>query len=236
MPESDTYEGMVECCGERLRADAAEVQRVMTRRGLSATAQAREWLRLEHQYAEPRWMRLCVEQARAMAALVQAEREVEAVVGSVKDAEGGESRRRPSSPLAERHFEWLGSRSGVQVAMVRGGIENLARKGYVSPDAAQQAALRRGLGIALNSEERTTQAPWVLWLGEGDALNYLIDSLWRMQLIHCSGGQRYKWQTLCGVFLRSDGTCFESGIKSNRCTNNEKRRIIDAAFLNALRV
>ena len=236
MEASDIEEPLLECCGVEVRADVAEVQRVMTLRGLDAAAQAREWLRLGRRHPEPEWMERCVAQARRMAELVRGEQEVLAVVGGIGDlaaAAGG--RRMPAGPLAERQFEWLGDRRGVPVEVVRDGIARLAAQGFVSRDAEQQAALRRGLGLTVNAAERSSRATWVRWMGEGDALNYLVDSLWRLDLIYCTGGQRYKWQTLCGVFLRSDGSCFEPSIKSNRCTNNAKRRAVDEAMLGALR-
>jgi len=236
MAEKGTYEREVTCCGVRVAADEAEVQRVMTLRGLSADEQAREWLRLQRRYADPAWMELCVQNARRMAQIVSAEREVLAIVGGSDGlALSATPRSVPSDALAQRHFEWLGDRRKVPVPVVRDGIEALARCGFISTDADQQAALRRGLGIAVNDAERHSRAPWVRWLGEADALNYLVDSLWQLDLIHCTGGRRYKWQTLCGVFLRGDGTCFEPSIKSNRCTNARKRTVIDEAMLNGLR-
>ena len=236
MEQSSPYEPTVECCGVRVPCDVAEVQHVMTLRGLDASAQAYEWLRLGRSYPEPSWMERCVAQARHMAELVRGEQEVLTVVGgSVDLSAGATGRRYPTGPLAERQFEWLGDRRGVPVEVVRDGIAQLAARGFVSRDAEQQAALRRGLGLTVNAAERSSRAPWVRWMGEGDALNYLVDSLWRLELIHCTGGQRYKWQTLCGVFLRSDGSRFEPSIKSNRCTNNAKRRAVDEAMLGALR-
>lgn len=236
MREASTYEPALECCGVRVRPDEAEVQRVMTLRGLDASAQACEWLRLGRVYPEPEWMERCVARARRMAALVRGEQEVlEVVGGSVDLSTAMAGRRFPSGPLAERQFEWLGDRRGVPVEVVRDGIAQLAARGFLSRDAEQQAALRRGLGLTVNAAERSSRAPWVRWMGEGDALNYLVDSLWQLELIHCTGGQRYKWQTLCGVFLRSDGSRFEPSIKSNRCTNNAKRRAVDEAMLGALR-
>ena len=212
------------------------MQSVMTELGLGPAAQAMEWLRVGRSLPEPQWMETCLAAARRMKAIVEGEREVLAGVGGSEwFAEGAGPAVEPVGEWAERQFEWLGERRGVTVEVLRDGIAALARQGYISPDAGQQAALRRGLGVTVNAAERTSRAPWVTWLGEGDALNYLVDSLWRMELIHCNGGQRYKWQTLCGVFLRSDGSRFSASIKSNRCTNAAKRRSIDAALLDGLR-
>ena len=233
--ESRYYGKSCECCGRQVEATREAVQAVMTSLRLSPSAQAVEWLRVGRSLPEPDWLEVCQAAARRMQAIVEGEREVlESVGGGEWFAEGAEPREMPSGRLAERQFEWLGERRGVAVESLRGGIANLARQGFISPEAEQQAALRRGLGVTLNAAERTSRAPWVVWLGEGDALNYMVDSLWRMELIHCNGGQRYKWQTLCGVFLRSDGSRFTPSIKSNRCTNEKKRRIIDAALLNGL--
>ena len=226
----------IRCCGDALAPDEAEVQRVMTQHGLSFAEQAGEWLRLARQWPEPSWIERCMAAAERMTALVERERAVEAVLGTDVDlAMAVDGRRRPRSAWAERQFEWLGERRGVPVEVVRDGIERLAARGFLSREAEQQAALRRGLGLALNATERSSRAPWVRWTGEGDALNYLVDSLWQMELIYCSGGQRYKWKTLCGVFLRSDGSCFEPSIKSNRCGNREKRKAVDEAMLDGLR-
>lgn len=226
----------VMCCGRRVAASCEAVQSVMTEMGLDPSAQAMEWLRVSRSLPEPNWMETCLAAARRMKAIVEGEREVLQVVGGCEwFAEGAETRIEPVGEWAERHFEWIGERRGVTVEVLRDGIAALARQGYISLDAEQQAAFRRGLGVTVNAAERTSRAPWVTWLGEGDALNYLVDSLWQMELIHCNGGQRYKWQTLCGVFLRRDGSRFSSSIKSNRCTNAAKRHSIDAALLDGLR-
>ena len=236
MDEECTYDGLLTCCGERVVADGAEVQRVMTAQCLPAERQAREWVRLSHVYTEPEWIEMCLKNARRMASAVQEERAIMSIIGGSVDLEEPPGRRRrPGDGLAERHFEWLGERHRVPLEVVRDGIVALARSGFISDDAEQQAALRRGLGIAVNSVERTTRAPWVRWMGADDALNYLISGLWELDLIYCSGGLRDKWKTLCGVFLRADETCYETSIKSSRCRNALKCRAIDEAMLNGLR-
>lgn len=230
------YTDSAVCCGRRVAATEGAVQSLMTTLGLTPGEQAVEWLRVGRSRPEPEWLECCLAAARRMAAVVEGEREVlEAVGGSVDLATGVSAPRQPVGELAERHFEWLGESRGITVDVLRDGIAALARQGYISPDASQQAALRRGLGVSLNAAERSSRAPWVRWLGESDALNYLVDSLWRMQLIHCPGGQRYKWQTLCGVFLHASGARYEPSIKSNRCGNAAKRATIDAALLDGLR-
>ena len=226
----------VMCCGVAVAADEAEVQRVMIERTLSAEAQAREWLRLSYLSGVPSWIECCIKNARKMTELACAQREIRQTLdGNVDLALSAGTRLTPSDGLAERHFEWLGEGRHVPVGVVRDGIMRLADQGYISHDADQQAALRRGLGINVNHDERTSRAPWVRWLADADALNYLVDSLWQMELIYCSGGRRYKWQTLCGMFLRCDGTRYDTSIKSNRCTATAKRHSIDEAILDGLR-
>lgn len=236
MDDRETYGAGLVCCGVAVEADAAAVQRVMTSRRLSADEQAREWVRLSHLYTDPSWVEQCLHHARRMATAVQEEREIMAIIGGGVDLPCvGGRRRMPADGLAERHFEWLGERRRVPLEVVRDGIGSLARSGYISDDAEQQAALRRGLGIAVNSAERNSRAPWVRWMGGDDALNYLINSLWEMELIYCSGGRRDKWKTLCGVFVRQDETLYETTIKGCRCRNDAKRRSIDEAILDGLR-
>ena len=227
----------VNCCGSVVAAEEAEVQRVMTAAGLFADAQAREWLRLAHEYTDPDWMELCMARARRAMQIVHDEQEIGSqIVPGGKNAWAAAPSQSPAGSLAERHFEWLGDRIHVTVEAVRDSIAALAKQGYVSPEADQQAAFRRGLGIALNESERQSRAPWVRWLGEADALNYLVNTLWQAQLIYCSGGQRYKWLTLCGVFLKSNGSRYEPSIKSNRCENVRKMASIDKALYNIMRM
>lgn len=222
----------VECCGERLRAEVSAVQEVLTRRGLPPAAQAREWRRVQLQYADPQWMALCLEQAERMAALDLRGAKVDESVGvapaSVPSPEG---RRWPASLYAERHFVWMGERLGVTRAMLNDFIGAMAAGGLVGSDAMQQAALRRGLGMTLSSDDPSQPAPWVTWLGDGDELNYLVNRLWRDGLIDCAGGTPQKWKTLCGVFLRRDGTLFEQqNIKCNRCASEKKIKNLNRLF------
>lgn len=234
------YEVTVVCCGKKMPANPELIQAEMVSNHQNAYQQALEWRRLAGQYTDPEWMRLCVGNAEAMVELWHRVCALDEALGQGDNfATAHNGRRKPVSSLAECHFEWLGDRggreSGVQASVVRGGIAELAERGFLSRDQEQQDAMRRGLGLALNASERSSRAPWVRWMGDGAVLNYLVDSLWEMHLIHCSGGQHMKWQTLCGIFLRRDGTCFETSIKSNRCCNEYKRQQIDTAFLNSLR-
>lgn len=224
---------MVECCGKRYPADAALLQRVMTEQGLALERQQGLWLDFLRQLPDPRWAALCLERAEALQELLDRQRRLAAAMG-VNSASNSPAPAIPTSPFAERHFVWLGEGRGVLADQLRGGIAALARRGIIANDAAQQNALRRGLGLMLNDHERSSPQPWVRWLASSDMLNYLVESLWRQGLIYCVEGQRAKWQTLCGVFLRADGTPFQPSIKSNRCKNPHKTREIDAAILNGL--
>lgn len=231
------YGDTVECCGRPVAATVEAVQSVMTAAGLDAAGQAREWLRLAHRRPVPSWMEECTSQAERMRDLVQRERAVLAAVGGGVDLElAGSVRQRPAEPCATSHFEWLGERYGVPLEVLRDAIAALARLGFIAPDADQQAALRRALGVAVNSAERTSRAPWVRWMGGADALHYMVGSLWDMGLLFCAGGQRDKWKTFCGAFVDADGRCFnKENIRSYRCRNAAKRRVIDEAILNPLR-
>ena len=232
-----TYEVQLVCCGVAVGADVEAVQRIMTQQALTAEAQAREWLRLSHSFADPVWMEECRRRARRMAEAMREEREILTLLGdSVESASTGGAVERPVGELAERHFEWLGRQKKVPVEVVRDDIARLARSGFISNDMAQQEALRRGLGITCNPAERSERAPWVRWLGDADALHYLVTSLWEMGLIYCSGGERDKWETLCGIFLRRDGSFYQRRrIKSCYCRNARKRSAIDEAMLDGLR-
>ena len=237
MEASVKYEGTVLCCGMRVAVDTTEVQSVMISHGLPPSEQAREWLRLARLYPDPVWMELCRVKAQAMVEWVRSEREL---LGELNEgdhyASTPEGRLCPLSPHAERHFEWLGDRHGVLVEVVRGGIAKLAGQGYISLAMEQQEALRRGLGLMVSDAECRSAAPWVRWMGEGGALNYLVNELWELGLITCTGGRSRKWQTLRGVFLRADGTCFGPSIKSNECRNEEKRRDMENCLLKSLRL
>lgn len=236
MEGQDIYDVMLRCCGEEVKADAAEVQRVMTRHGLTYRAQGREWIRLSHAFCEPSWMELCRRQARRMVEAMADERELVAALGGGVDfASTAEGAPRPVEALAERHFTWVAKQPKVVVEMVSGGIMNLARGGFISDDMEQQAALRRGLGIALNAAERTSRAPWLYWLGGDSGLHYLIKTLWDMHLIYCSGGERDKWKTVCGFVLHADGSPFEPKLRACSRAGEQTRRAIDDAMLKGLR-
>lgn len=224
---------MVECCGKRCPAEADLLQRVMTEQGVPLERQLGMWIDFLHQLPDPRWAALCLDRAEALHELLDRQRRLLATTG-VNSASNPTALPMPLSPLAPRHFVWLGEGRGVLADQLRGGIAALARRGIIANDTSQQDALRRGLGLMLNDHERSSPQPWVRWLASSDMLNYLIENLWRQGLIYCVEGQRAKWQTLCGVFLRADGSPFQPSIKSNRCKNPLKTREIDTAFLNGL--
>ncbi len=205
----------------------------MTEQRLPLERQQGLWLDFLRQLPDPHWAALCLDRAEALQELLDRQRRLAAVAG-VNSASSASPSPVPLAATAPLHFVWLGEGRGVHADQLRGGIMGLARRGIIANDAAQQDALRRGLGMMLNDHERSTPQPWVRWLASSDMLNYLIESLWRRGLIYCVEGQRAKWQTLCGVFLRADGTLFQPSIKSNRCKNDQKRREIDAAMLDGL--
>lgn len=226
-------EKVVECRGELLPADADLLQQVMTRQHLSLEEQMALWRSFYRQWPDPEWARTCLSRAREIKSLLDLERNL--FPDSVDSASPAVASQKPSSPTVERHFVWLGDRYAIGVEPLRDGIARLAAAGLLASDRDQQAALRRCLGLALNEQERSSDPPWVLWLGPADMLNHLVDSLWQLGLIHCAGGNRLKWQTLCGAFLRADGTRFPASIKSNRCTNAEKIKTLDRAILGSMR-
>ena len=124
--------------------------------------------------------------------------------------------------LAPRHFVWLGDRHGIHVEVLRACIASLAEADMIATDWGQREALRRGLGVTVNDDERRADAPWVLWRGPADVLWLVVEGLWRLELITCSGGRQQKWRTATGVFLRADGSPFDLTLKNSRCTNLEK--------------
>ncbi len=223
----------MECCGEFLPADADVLQRFMTRRHLPLEEQMALWRGFYRQWPDPEWARICLSRARDIKALLALEQNL--FPGSVDSASTVVEAEKPLSATVERHFVWLGDRYAIGVEPLRDGISRLAAAGLIASDRDQQTALRRCLGLALNEQERSSDPPWVLWLGPSDMLNHLVDTLWQLGLIHCAGGNRLKWQTLCGAFLRADGSRFPASIKSNRCTNREKIKTLDRAILDSLR-
>ena len=224
---------MVECCGELMPADADVLQRFMTRKRIPLEEQMALWRSFYRQWPDPEWTRICLRRVRDIKSLLELDRKL--FPDSVDSAIPAMVRQKPLSSTVERHFVWLGDRYAIGVEPLRDGISRLASAGLIASDRDQQTALRRCLGLALNEQERSSDPPWVLWLGPADMLNHLIDTLWQLDLIHCAGGNRLKWQTLCGAFLRADGSRFTPSIKSNRCTNAEKLKTLDRAILDAMR-
>lgn len=229
----DSTEKVVECCGELMPADADVLQRVMTRRRLPLEEQMLLWRSFYLQWPDPAFARVCLDRARDIQSLLALDRSL--FPATDHSASSIAASERPLSSTAERHFVWLGDRYAIGVESLRNGIAHLAAAGLIAADRDQQTALRRCLGLALNEQERSSDPPWVLWLGPADMLNHLVDTLWQLGLIHCAGGNRLKWQTLCGAFLRADGSRFTASIKSNRCTNPEKLKTLDRALLTPLR-
>ena len=231
--KQDYREKVVECCGEFLPADVDVLQRFMTCRHLPLEEQMTLWRSFYRQWPDPEWARACLSRARDIKALLALEQNL--FPGSDDSALSADATPMPLSSTVERRFVWLGDRYAIGVEPLRDGIARLAAAGLIASDREQQTALRRCLGLALNEQERSSDPPWVRWLGPSDMLNHLVDNLWQLGLIHCAGGNRQKWQTLCGAFLRADGTRFPASIKSNRCTNPEKKKTLDRAILGSMR-
>ena len=232
---SGSYADCIEFRGLLVEPSVAAVQRLMTEQGLTPEVQVEEWLRLARQRPEPQWMADCYEQSERMMALLQREAALrQSILARVNLPQSEAASPKPLPPLAERHFEWLGDRYGVPVDVLRAGIVALSRVGFISTDSEQQEAMRLALGFYVNREESSVQQPWVRWLPDADALNYLVQRLWKLELIHCPGGERNKWFTLRGAFLRADGGRFEPSIKNNRCTNPLKQREVDRALVSPL--
>lgn len=224
---------MVECCGELLPADADLLQRVMTDRRIPLAEQKSLWRSFYLQLPDPVWARTCLERVREITTLLALDQSL--FPASVDSASAVQPAAPPLPSSAERHFVWLGDRFAIGVEPLRDGISRLAAAGLIASERDQQQALRRCLGLALNDLERSSDPPWVLWLGPSDMLNHLVDTLWQLGLIYCAGGNRMKWQTLCGAFLHADKSRFTAAIKSNRCTNPEKIKVLDRAILDAMR-
>ena len=60
----------MECCGERLPADADLLQRVMTDHRLSLEEQMSLWRSFYRQWPDPEWARVCLEHAREIKTLL----------------------------------------------------------------------------------------------------------------------------------------------------------------------
>lgn len=225
---------VVECCGELLPADAVVLQRVMTQHRLPLKEQKSLWRSFYLQWPDPEWARICLEQAREIDSLLALDNTL--FPDTAHSVITEQPSATPLSDTAERHYVWLGDRYSIGVEPLRDGISRLAMAGLIASDRDQQQAFRRCLGLTVNEQERNTNQPWVRWIGPHDMLSYLIDNLWKLGLIYCSGGKREKWKTLCGAVLRSDGIPFvEKKIRNNHCSNPEKIKVLDRAILDAMR-
>ena len=212
------------------------VEAVMVQHGLSPEQQALEWLRVGRSRPEGQWLEACLERAEALGDYLRREGELLARLGATAQSLHTLGRTLPPVETpAERHFEWLGDMHGIVGSVLADGIRELAAIDCISADSEQQAALRRGLGLLLNPSERSSRAPWVVWNADLDMLHYLIDSLWRMQLIHCAGGEREKWRTLSGFVVHRVKGRLSDHMRNNRCQNERKRATIDRAILHGLR-
>ncbi len=196
-------------------------------------AQPALWQGFARDYPVAGWVRECQAQIRLLFELCDEARRISTRIDSASSVPA------PVQPLgtpAERHFLWHGDRMGITVDILRDGIQNLALKGIIHNSEVQRRALRIGLGLTLNADERTLAPQWVVWLGHDDMLRHMIDTMWNLDVISCAGGQREKWNTLCGLFVRSDGSRYKRKIKTNICTNPDKLRLLDTAILDSLRL
>lgn len=184
------------------------------------------WIDLYHQYPNPNWGEQCLAQAERVSQLLRraASLAPEAITTPIAIAPP------ISTDTAQTHFFWQGDNLKIPVEILRGGITKLTKLGLISSSEEQQNALRRGLGHTSNLLERTTNAPWVLWYGPNDMLWLLIEGLWEMKLISCMGGIKAKWNTACCVFLHADGTPYGNTLRNSRCTNAQKRALLEKDF------
>lgn len=228
---SDRKVATVELFGQVVPAETGAVRRLFVERRTPPEQQKELWMSLWRQLPDPEWGERCMAEAERVDSLL---RRAAALRGTPLPAADGQ--QGVAVPMAaERHFVWLGDRLGLRVEHLRDGIEGLARIGMIGTDQGQQDALRRGLGLTVNDDERQTAAPWVVWLGPADMLAHLVDSLWDLGLVTCAGGRQQKWRTATGVFLRADGTRYDLSLKNSRCTNSEKLKLMERAMLGGLR-
>ena len=226
---------MVKCCGEMFPADTAVLSQAMTQRRIPLARQRQLWLDFYRQYPEAGWAEKCLDEAERIGRILERERRIAAKFPATDNsAASTETPQTAPSPFAQRHFMWTGDRLGVRAEHLRDGIRRLATNGLIDSCMEQQDALRRGFGMTLNDSERTTPQPWVVWLGDSSQLNYMVDTMWHMQLIYCAGGERMKWRTLCGLFLDADGHPYPAAIKSNRCRSKTKREMVQHFILDEL--
>lgn len=224
--------------GRPVKADVEVVRQLMVENCVPPREQVGLWLELWNQIPDSECGMLFLAEAERIGDLVK---RADALAQSVHGGEAWKGREKGDrekgfSPLAVRHFVWLGDRKGIHTESLRGGIAGLSRIGMIRNDREQQEALRRGLGLTLNDDERSSDAPWVEWLGPADMLAYLIDSLWDMGLITCAGGQQEKWNTATGMFRKPDYKLFKRNtLRNSRCSDKEKLILMDRAILEGLR-
>lgn len=230
---SHRNEVRVELLGQSVPADVDVVRRMMADGGVAPEEQVQLWVALWRQWPDSQWGEECLAEAERV------QRLVERAAAIARPPHGNVATAAPSAEAQEaeikrRHFVWLGDRHGVLTDQLRDSIAALARQGLIGNDRGQQEALRRGLGLTVNETERTTEAPWVDWLGPADMLAHLVDGLWDLGLITCAGGQRQKWRTATSVFRRADGSHYDLTLRNSRCTDKEKLRLLDEAVFKPL--
>lgn len=220
--------------GRPVAPDVAAVRRRLAEHRTPPEQQSALWLDLWRQWPDPVWGEQCLAEAERVDRLVRRARSL--ALSPAVATPAGQPLAPPSpASVPRRHYVWLGDRLGIRADHLRDGIARLAAAGMIGSDRAQQDALRRGLGLAVNDTERASDAPWVVWLGPTDMLWLLIDGLWQLELITCAGGRQQKWATACALFLRPDGTLYDHTLRNSRCTNPEKVAVMERALLGGLR-
>lgn len=223
--ESAVGQPFVVVDGVSVEATAAAVWRRLAELRTPPERQVALWRDLYRQLPTAEWGEVCMAEAERVQQLLERERRL---------APSPSGTHRKEMPQAG-HFVWLGADRGVRVEHLRDGILRLAAAGLIDSSREQQEALRRGLGVAVNDDERHHEAPPVRWLGPTDMLWLVVEGLWEMGLITCVGGRQYKWRTACAVFRRADGSAYGLTLKNSRCTNPAKVAVIEKALLGELR-
>jgi len=207
-----------------LPADIAAVRQLLDEEGTPPRVQVEVWLALWSLNYGPRWALQCMAEAERLADLMEREAAVRSRLAALQ-ASAGAAAVPPTLP-PRRCYYWLGPRLGVKSDRLNECILNLAAASLIAHSREQLDALRRGLGLTLCAAEEGTTPPWVYWLGPVDVLWLLVDGLFRLGVIDCSGGPRMKWRTATGIFLHADGSPFDTTLKNSRCTNPEKHKLL----------
>lgn len=207
-----------------LPADIEAVRRMLDEEGTPPEVQVEIWLTLWRKNYDPAFSLQCMVEAERVTALLEREASVRSRMAALQASSGAVGA--PPAMPTRRCYYWLGHRLGIQPDNLRACIANMAEVSLIDRSREQQDALRRGLGLTLSAAEEGTTSPWVYWLGPVDVLWLLVDGLFNLGVIDCSGGPRMKWRTATGIFLHADGSPFDTTLKNSRCTNPKKRDLM----------